>query len=540
MTTLRRLKFHMRPGRMMIGAVAAGLLFGVVAIVGLTITESHAQASIRKEAQGNEEYTPPPGNFTPGPMWLTVIAPAGGSVISTNVPGINCPGTCSASFTYGTTVTLSATSTSSHTFAGWSGPCTGSGACSIPLVDNYSTFVTANYDVNLVVVVHGPGTVTSNVGGISCGTVCTAIYTSGTNVILTASADSGKIFYTWSGACPPATGNNPCSLSMDGPKMVDVWFGDNVAWQSLTVYLPSNNSPSPGTVTSLPDGINCNNSNFFGYLGCFYIFPRGTVVTLTAHPNANSFLVDWEGDGTVCNPPTSTCTVTLDGNRSVGARYSPQATLNLIVHKDPSFGNGGTATVDMVPGVPCTTDINDRTCTYKLNIAVPTNVTMTAVPDPGSTLHWENSCHGSGSTCTLTFTEGGVLNVDLYFLPHLVLNVHGAGLGSATISPTGNPATTTCVAEGTCIMAYLERGNVVLTANPANGGVAWGWGGDGGCTVSANNYTCTVMMTPGLNSTIDLNFYSSAGAMKKALTGTSTTTTNTNTSTPTKNSGPVY
>jgi hypothetical protein len=53
----------------------------------------------------------------------------------------------------------------------------------------------------LSVVKSGAGTVTSTMSGIKCGSVCSANFTSGTSVRLTASPESGNVFAGWSGAC---------------------------------------------------------------------------------------------------------------------------------------------------------------------------------------------------------------------------------------------------------------------------------------------------------------------------------------------------
>jgi len=75
---------------------------------------------------------------------LTVTAPASGSGTITSTPsGINCPTTCSATFTGGTSVTLTATPVANYNFSGWSGACTGTGACDVTMTAAES--VTANF-----------------------------------------------------------------------------------------------------------------------------------------------------------------------------------------------------------------------------------------------------------------------------------------------------------------------------------------------------------------------------------------------------------
>src|SRR5262249_7941406 len=58
----------------------------------------------------------------------------------------------------------------------------------------------------------GPGTVTSNPAGINCGTTCSASYTTGTPVTLTAAAGAGSTFTGWSGACTGTATTCPVTL----------------------------------------------------------------------------------------------------------------------------------------------------------------------------------------------------------------------------------------------------------------------------------------------------------------------------------------
>jgi hypothetical protein len=75
---------------------------------------------------------------------LTVTAAGTGSGTVTSSPaGINCPGSCSASFASGTAVTLSANAAAGSSFGGWSGACGGTGACNVTL--NANQAVTAAF-----------------------------------------------------------------------------------------------------------------------------------------------------------------------------------------------------------------------------------------------------------------------------------------------------------------------------------------------------------------------------------------------------------
>ena len=65
---------------------------------------------------------------------LTVSKSGTGSgTVTSSVGGVNCGATCSADFDGGTSVTLTAAAASGSTFAGWSGACAGSGACTVTM-----------------------------------------------------------------------------------------------------------------------------------------------------------------------------------------------------------------------------------------------------------------------------------------------------------------------------------------------------------------------------------------------------------------------
>jgi hypothetical protein len=66
---------------------------------------------------------------------LLTVAKAGtfSGTVTSNPAGINCGATCSASFVSGVGVGLTATPAVGSTFAGWSGACSGTGACTVTM-----------------------------------------------------------------------------------------------------------------------------------------------------------------------------------------------------------------------------------------------------------------------------------------------------------------------------------------------------------------------------------------------------------------------
>ncbi|HPV22532.1 MAG TPA: choice-of-anchor Q domain-containing protein [Casimicrobium sp.] len=155
----------------------------------------------------------------------------GSGGVGSNLRGVNtnrlidCGATCSETFGAGIPITLTATPLAGSYFAGWSGGgCTGTGDCVVtPLA---ATTVTAQFNVlpRLTVTRSGAGigNVRSDIAGIDCGASCTANFTVGTTVTLTATSLPGSNFVGWSGgAC---TGLGPCTVQMNAAQNVTAQF----------------------------------------------------------------------------------------------------------------------------------------------------------------------------------------------------------------------------------------------------------------------------------------------------------------------------
>jgi endoglucanase len=94
----------------------------------------------------------------------------GGGRVTSSPAGIDCGGTCVATFANGTTVTLTAAPNRRSRFAGWSGDCSGTGPCVLAMTANHS--VTARFARRLA------ACVVPNVVGMSVGKARSRIATS--------------------------------------------------------------------------------------------------------------------------------------------------------------------------------------------------------------------------------------------------------------------------------------------------------------------------------------------------------------------------
>jgi hypothetical protein len=135
---------------------------------------------------------------------LTVETDGDGGTVTSVPSGIDCGRSCRGSFAEGTTVTLTATTVKDAAFVGWRGAagCSGTGPCTVAMSEDRSVTAVFRPPRTLTVVrkVEG-GTVTSAPAGIACGTSCSASFTEGTRVTLTAVGNADLSFDGWSGPC---------------------------------------------------------------------------------------------------------------------------------------------------------------------------------------------------------------------------------------------------------------------------------------------------------------------------------------------------
>ncbi len=413
---------------------------------------------------------------------LVLNSGTGTGSISSSPAGVNCTTTCLNLFAKNGTVALTATPTGSSSFAGWSGACSGTGACNVTMdaAQNVTaTFTNSTYNLNVTRT--GGGTVASTPAGLYCGSSCTMPFSVGTAITLSATPDTGYTFAGWGGSC---TGTGSCTVTMDAAKSVSARFT-----APLSVVKTGTGT---GVVTSSSGSINCGAT-------CSAAHDGASLVTLTATPSGSSSFSGWSG---AC-AGTGSCVVMMDAAKSVVASFTTN-TVSLAVTR---AGSGDGRITSSPAGIDCGAMC---TGTYDINSAV----TLTATPDATSTFAgWTGACTGTG-TCSITMNASQ--SVTATFIPkNYNLSVSRTGAGSV-VSSTGGIY---CGAH--CTGSILVGTPVTLTATPDSGATFTGW--SGGCSGTG---TCSVTMDAAKNITATFVTNTYTLTTTKAGIGSGTITSN--------------
>lgn len=342
------------------------------------------------------------------------------------------------------------------------------------------------------------GTVTSDMGGISCGTACTSTYVSGTLVTLTAAASSGYTFAGWSGG--GCTGSsNTCAVNVTAATTVAASFTSNKILSVTTA------GTGLGTVSSSPTGIsNCSTT-------CSAGFVSGSNVTLTAAAGSNSVFSGWSGGG--CTG-TGTCTVTMSSAQAVTATFDSNGSAFGLTVTQAGTGSG---TVTSSPaGISCGT-----TCAF--SFASGNNVTLTAVAGSNSTFGgWSGVCSGT-NTCVVSMTDARAVTATFNSTVNsLTVTMAGSGAGTVTSTPSG----INCSAGTTCTASFTSGTSVTLNAS-TNNSTFIGWGGScsgtGACVVSMGSAkSVTATFSSSCNQPISGSAHYKNGSISASSGGTCT------------------
>lgn len=423
--------------------------------------------------------------------------PAG---ISCTLSGSATSGQCSANFTSGTNVTLTAAPANGSSFGQWSGACGGASTCNLTIDRSLSANATFTVLPLGVLTVNGAGTgagtVSSSPAGIRCtvdsGSTsgsCSQGFVNGTSVTLTATSNVKSRFDGWTGDC---SGTGQCVLDMSKNHNVSATFTRST--YTLTI---AGAGTGTGVLIEYPLSGSCSYTAGAANSPCSYEIPAGTSIqVLPTYTATGTSFTGWSGD---CSG-TGNCQLTMNANHSVTGTFTRVSyTLTLLL------SGTGTGTVTSNTGLTCSiyaTGIGgpiSTTVQCPAQVPVGTNLTLTATASPGSAFTgWFGACSGKSTTCTITMNSDTTINGGITLLTYPV-TVNGSGAGSGTV--TGGFLNCSIVAgsaSGTCATDVYSGRTITLVATPATGSLFSGWGG----VCSGTQTTClTGVQTSGVTAT---------------------------------------
>jgi hypothetical protein len=284
---------------------------------------------------------PPP---IPSKTLIITPTPSGGTV-TTQAGGINCGSggnACSEKYEtdMGQSAVLTATAQEGFSFVGWGGSCSGTTnpltlsmdagkTCSATFKRTYTLSITAPTN----------GTVTSDKGGINCGTNCSTIYTEGAEVTLTANPSKDFYFDSWGGHCSGTA--NPLTLTMGADNSCFATFKRTytltVKAEGKGTVLSFNavggpDSPIGGFDSRIICGTHVTNETL-RVENCEAKYPQDTSVILVATQGTGAAFTGWAGD---CSGTTNHVFLAMNGDKSCTATFG-ESTGGGSTVTDPKF-----------------------------------------------------------------------------------------------------------------------------------------------------------------------------------------------------------
>jgi uncharacterized repeat protein (TIGR01451 family)/uncharacterized repeat protein (TIGR02543 family) len=482
---------------------------------------------------------------------LTVTVVGSGSVGADKGAVSGCTastGTCGDDYDNGTLVTLTASADANYDFTGWSGACSGSATtCQVTMSqarDVTATFVIHKPDLTIAkshtgnFVQGGTGSYSldvTNAGGSGTSGAVTVTEAPPSALTVTDMSGSGWTCTLGTLSCtrsdalaagdsyPTITvtvdvdANAPASVtnhaSVSGGGETNTANDDASDDTTITPVWPLTVTVNGSGSVSADTGAISNCTASTGV--CDDTYTDGTVVTLTATPDAHYNFTGWSG---ACSGSTTTCQVTMDQARDVTATFTVFQP-DLVVAKshtgnftqgatgsytlsvsnngdDPSYGTvtvtdtpPASLTITGLSGTGWTCTVATATCTRSDALASGDSypdITVTVSVDGNAPASVTNHADvsGGGDIDLTNNTASDDTTIDPQQFP-LAVTIVGHG------SVNGDVGAIDCTdVGGTCNDDYDNGTLVTLTATPATGYTFTGWSGD----CSGSSTTCEVTM----------------------------------------------
>ena len=199
----------------------------------------------------------------------------------------------------------------------------------------------------LSVTKNGSGTVNSNPSGIDCGATCSAPYTSGTNVTLTASPAANSTFANWSGDC---SGTSPtCTVTMSAAKNVTANFSASTTTTPQTTTTTPQAATASGVACSLTPGNTptVNQGGQYSFSLTATNLPVGDAYAKVIFQSGTHkfFAIDGNPIYLSGSYPQARFQVTNGNGKITNSTDNGSATFNITFYSDPNDIIGGTYTI---------------------------------------------------------------------------------------------------------------------------------------------------------------------------------------------------
>jgi len=297
----------------------------------------------------------------------------------------------------------------------------------------------------------------------------------GSKIELSAVADEGSTFDSWSGDGTIST--NKINVIMNVDKEVKAEFCSAVETFILTLHFVCDGS---GTVTiSATATATVTRSGSASTQPYSIEYVKGTIVTINATPGSGSEFKGWTGS--ITSSP-QLITLTIEHDETIMANFClPQVTtysLTITFNCDGS----GTVSGNGTDILPFSTTVN---ISYSFDAGQ--SIALSAAPSSGSKfVTWSGDATGSTSSISIVMNSNKTVMVDFCLNQTYTLTINFICDGSGSVSGSGSSISSFST---TSTKVYIFQANQVLnlTATASSGSSFTGWSGSlSGISVSAS------------------------------------------------------